>query len=294
MDLRDRHLFAHHRLHALGAVAVLWLGSVPAPAGAQQVSVQITPLRIEMKTAAGGATTQTVSLTNQDREPVRVHAAVADWYLSKDGTPQFTPVDPALPYTASPWLRINPVEVVAQPGVETTIRFTLNVPPTVAPGGYRSAIMFEFLPPGGEPAALSKGVAFRSRIATTLYVTIGAPTPAVELLDLQARVQAGQPPALVATLKNTGPVHVRTKGQVIVYGQDGQVVRRLALPDVPVLPASEREVVVALGEPDQLTPLPAGRYRMEMRVDVGLPEVLVGETTITIGPQDPSTDPSRR
>lgn len=294
MDLRDRHLFAHHRLHALFAVAILSLGSVPAPAGAQQVSVQITPLRIEMKTAAGGATTQTISLTNQDREPVRVHAAVTDWYLSKDGTPQFTPVDPASPYTASPWLRINPVEVVAQPGVETTIRFTLNVPPTVQPAGYRSAIMFEFLPPGTEPAAMSKGVAFRSRIATIIYLTIGAPTPAVEILDLQPRLQAGEPPALVATLKNTGRVHVRTKGQVIVHGPDGQIVRRLPLPDVPVLPGSEREVVVALGDPGQLTPLPPGRYRMEVRIDVGLPEVLVGETTITIGQQDPSTDPFRR
>lgn len=256
---------------------------MPAPAGGQQVSVQVTPLRIELRTAPGGTTTQIVSLTNQDRDPVRIHAAVADWYMSKDGTPQFTPVDPASPYTASPWLRINPVEVVAQPGVETTIRYTLNVPATVQPGGYRAAIMFEFLPPGTEPAAVSKGVAFRSRIATIVYVTIGTPTPAVELVDLQPRLQAGQPAAVVATLKNLGRVHVRTKGQVIVYGQDGRVVRKLALPDVPVLPGTEREVVAALGDEAQPTPLPPGQYRLEVRIDVGLPEVLVGETTITIG-----------
>ncbi len=248
--------------------------------------MQITPLRIEMKTAPGGATTQTVALTNQDREPVRVHATVADWYLSKDGTPQFQPVDPASAYTASPWLRVNPVEVVAQPGEETTVRFTLDVPATVQPGGYRSAIMFEFFPPGSEPAAMSKGVAFRPRIATIIYVTVGASAPAVELVDLQPRVQAGQPAAVVATLRNTGRVHVRTKGQVIVYGKDGAVVRRLALPDVPVLPGSERDVVVPLvdeNQPALSAPLPPGQYRLEVRVDVGLPEVLVGETTIAIG-----------
>jgi hypothetical protein len=50
-----------------------------------------------------------------------------------------------------------------------------------------------------------------------------------------------------------------------------------------VLPGSEREVVVALNDDAQPTPLPPGPYRLEIRVDVGLPEVLVGETTITIG-----------
>ena len=255
---------------------------MPAPAGAQQVSVQVTPLRVEMKTAPGGATTQTVTLANQDRMPVRVHATITDWYLSKDGTPQFTPVDPASPYTASSWLRINPVEIVALPGVETTVRFTLNVPPTVPRGGYRSAIMFEFLPPGAEPAAIPKGVAFRSRIATIIYVTIGAPVPAVDLVDLQPRLQAGQPATVVATLRNTGRVHVRTRGQLIVYGEDGRVVRKLALPDVPVLPGSDREVLIALSDEAQPAPLVPGHYRLELRVDVGLPEVLVGETTITI------------
>jgi hypothetical protein len=129
---------------------------------------------------------------------------------------------------------------------------------------------------------MPKGVAFRSRIATIIYVTIGAPTPAVELVDLQSRLQTGQPAAVVATLKNTGRVHVRTKGQLIVYGQDGRVVRRLALPDVPVLPGSERDVVVPLTDDAQPVPLPPGQYRLELRVDVGLPEVLVGDTTITI------------
>ncbi len=254
----------------------------PAPACAQQVSVEITPLRIELKTMPGGATTQTVALVNHGAEPVRIHAAVVDWYLSKDGTPQFGPPDPASAYTASPWLRVNPVEVVAQPGVEATVRYTLNVPTTAPPGGYRSGIMFEFLPPGSEPAAIAKGVAFRSRVATLIYLTVGAPERAVELLNLQPRVSAGQPAAVVATLKNTGRVHVRTRGQAIVYGQDGKAVRRLALPDVPVLPASEREVVIPLADDGQPLALAPGQYRLEVRIDVGLPEVLVGETTVTI------------
>lgn len=256
---------------------------MPALARAQQVAVEVTPLRVELKTGPGGTMTQTVRLINQDREPVRIHATIDDWFLSKDGTPQFHPAEPGAPYAAAAWLRVNPVEIVAQPGVETTVRFTVSVPTTAQPGGYRTAIMFEFLPPGNEPAVAARGVAFRSRVATLVYLIVGAPVPAIELVDWQPRPQAGRPDSVVATLRNTGHVHVRTRGQVVVYRQDGLVVRRLALPDVPVLPESERDLVVALTDEAQPAPLPPGQYRLEVRIDVGLPEVLVGETAVTIG-----------
>lgn len=255
---------------------------MPAAARAQQVSVQVTPLRVELKTAPGGATTQAVTLVNEGHDPVRVHAALSDWSLARDGTPQFAPADPASPASASAWLRVTPAEFTAQPGVETAVRFTIDVPAAALPGGYRSAIMFEFMPPGAEPALVSKGVAFRSRIATVIYVTIGTPVPSVDLVDLQPQLKDGQPAAVVATLKNTGTVHVRTRGHVTVYGPDDRVVRRLSLPDVPVLPGGVRDLVVPLSDEAQPAALAPGRYRVEVRVDVGMPEVLVGEIPLIV------------
>jgi hypothetical protein len=178
---------------------------------------------------------------------------------------------------------VNPVEVVAEPGIDTAIRFTLSTPPDAPPGGYRSAILFEFLPATATPEQMARGVAFRSRIATIIYVTVGVTAPAAELLDLQPQLQAGRPPAVVATLRNTGRVHVRTRGHAVVYDRDRHVVRRLSLPDVPVLPDGTRDVVVPLIDQAQPDPLAPGQYRVEVRIDIGMPELLVGETTITIG-----------
>jgi hypothetical protein len=125
---------------------------------------------------------------------------------------------------------------------------------------------------------------FRSRLATLVYVTVGSSTPAIELVDVEARQRNGQPPTsvVVATLKNTGHVHVRTKGQMLVYDKAGTMVRKILVPDVPVLPESEREVMIALADEGQAS-LPPGEYKVELRIDVGLPELLVGETTVTIG-----------
>jgi hypothetical protein len=266
--------------------------ALPAFAWAQ-VAVQVTPLRVELKAAApGGSYTQVVTVSNQGKDPIRVHARVDDWFLSKDGTPQFAqdvkaaagvPTATMAAYSASAWLRVNPAEQVVKAGAEAIVRFTVSVPATTREGGYRAAIMFEPGPVDADPAGPARSVQFRGRFATLVYVTVGTVKAVVDLVDIQPYQKPGQPVGVVATLKNSGRVQVRTKGQLVVYDKAGVVVRRVVVPDVPVLPESERDLTVPLAEEGQ-PPLPAGEYRLELRIDVGLAEVLVGETTLTIGP----------
>lgn len=285
MDVHNRYVHAHDYVHHQLAVAALAATLILVPlAATAQVTVEVSPLRVEVNAPTGGVPyTQAVTVTNRDKNPVRIRARVDDWYLSKDGTPQFVPADGTMPYSAASWTRVNPGEQVAQPGETVTVRFTVTTPAGTAPAGYRAAIMFEFGPPVGNAVDRGQNVMFRGRVATVVYVTIGSPKPAVEVVDVrQASTQAGRPPTAVATLKNTGRVHVRTKGQMLIYSRAGTLVRKTQLPDVPVLPESERDVIVAMVEDGQ-EPLAPGQYRVEFRIDVGLAAVLVGETTVTIG-----------
>ncbi len=284
MDVQRRHVHADHHVHHQLAVALLLAALTAVPGVARgQVSVEVAPPRVDLRTANGGTPqTQAITLTNKDKNAVRIRARVDDWYLSKDGTPQFVLADGKTAYSAAAWTRVNPSEQVAQPGETVTVRFTTTTPQGTAPGGYHAAIMFEFEPPGGDATGRGRSVMFKGRVATVVYVTVGSLKPAVELVDVR-EVDASSvgPRVVAATLKNTGRVHVRTKGQMVIYGEAGNVVRRIALPDVPVLPESERDVIVQMGESGQES-LPPGQYRVEFRIDVGLPEVLVGETTVTI------------
>ena len=52
------------------------------------------------------------------------------------------------------------------------------------------------------------------------------------------------------------------------------------MPDVPVLPESERDVAVSTG--DSPNALPPGDYRVELKIDVGQTAVIVGETTLKV------------
>jgi len=248
---------------------------------AAQVSVEVSPLRVEVSGGPGESHTQAITLTNQGPDPVRIRATIDDWHLSKDGTPQFTPAPPGTWTSAVDWIRLAPPEQVIEPGKQGVVRFTLTVPAGTQEGGYRASVMFEFGAADADPVARGRQVTLRSRVATVVYATVGQPPVAVDLTNLVVRAEAGRPPQAIATLHNTGRVHVRTKGLLTIYDQSGTVVRQVDLPSAPVLPESERDVAIPTGG-DEDPPLAAGTYRVEVKIDVGLRALLVGETVLTV------------
>ena len=277
MDLQRRQLHADARLHAFGALTLALALAVPAAA---QTSVEVTPLRLELKATPGGTTTQSITVSNTGKEAVRVRAIVSDWHLARDGAPQF--VDATDPkYSASGWMRVAPPEIVVDAGKESAVRFTLNVPAAVTPAGYRTSVLFEFSPVNASPLPRPREVAFRSRIATLIYANVGEPPAAVELTDLRTRALPDQPTQIIAVLKNAGARTVRTRGTLTLYDKTNAVIGQTTVPDVPVLPESEREVAIPAFNPDKPKP-PPGEYRVEIKIDVGLPALIVGETPLKV------------
>lgn len=280
MELQRWHVLANDHLYALRTlVAVLPLLVAAIPAAAQS-SIEVSPLRVELKAASGAMTTQAVTLSNTGKEPVRVRATISDWHLSRDGSPQFVEASDAR-YSATGWLRIAPPEQVIEPGKDGIVRFTVTIPAGTEPAGYRSSILFEFGPASGDPVVRAHDVAVKSRIGTLIYVNVGEPAAAVELTDLRTRVRPNHPTEIVAILKNTSRRTVRTRGTLTLYDKSGAAVSQSVVPDVPVLPESEREVAIPAINADKPAP-PAGEYRIEIKIDVGLPALIVGETALTV------------
>ena len=284
MELRARPLHPNRRVHphdtliVRACFALLLVCGVRAPAAAQ-VSVEVSPLRVEIQAGPGATSTQAITLNNGGKETVRVRARLSDWDLSRDGSPQFEGVPEGGPFSATAWVRVAPPEILIDPGKDGVVRFTLSVPVGTAPSGYRAGILFEFLPASGDLTRRAKEMQFRSRVATLIYVNVGEPPVTVELTDLRTRVTPEQT-ALVAVLANTSKRTVRTKGTLTVFDSTGKQVTQSSVPDVPVLPESEREVVIVAFEAAK--PLPAGDYRVEVKIDVGMPAVIVGETTLKV------------
>lgn len=269
------------RLATGGALAAAIAAVPPVSALAQgPLSVEVTPLRVELKMAPKATHTQAITLRNDSAAAVHVRVRVDDYWLSIDGTPQFKLATAGEPFSASGWIRTNPSDFTLRPGETTTVRATTTVPADTLEGGYRCGIMFEFDPPGTDPKTARKDMQFRGRVATIVYATVGAPKADVDLADLQVRPTDSPMPDVVALLANAGRAYIRTKGTLVISTMEGRRVRELPLPNVPVLPESRRELRVSTASQDP--PLPPGRYKVEIRVDVGLPALLVGETTFEV------------
>ena len=283
MDLQHGYLHTNDPLYAQRALVVVALTALLmyAPSASAQMSVEVSPLRVELTAGPGSSTTQAITVTNAGTEPVRVRSIATDWDLSRDGAPQFEGVAEGGPYSATSWIRVAPPEQVIDPGKEATVRFSLSLPAAIEPGGYRTGVLFEFGSATANPVARGRQVMFKSRIATLIYVSVGQPTMSAELTDLTVRT-VGKQTQVVATVKNSSRRYVRTRGNLILLDASGRNVRELPVPDVPLLPESEREVAITVIDPDRPAAIEPGDYRVEVRVDVGLPAVLVGETTLKV------------
>jgi P pilus assembly chaperone PapD len=81
------------------------IGALPATA---QISVEVSPLRVELQAGPGSSSTQAVTLNNSSPEAVRIRARVTDWDLSRDGAPQFEGAKESGPFSATSWVRVAP------------------------------------------------------------------------------------------------------------------------------------------------------------------------------------------
>ncbi len=87
-DIRIRQRRRFVRALAWSAAAVL---AAQGTAGAQ-VSVAVSPVRVELAVAPGQTKTDILTVQNLGARPQHVRVSVADWYLTKDGTPVFAKV----------------------------------------------------------------------------------------------------------------------------------------------------------------------------------------------------------
>lgn len=288
MDVRHRNLHANPGLHVehtltrrRAGLSLLTLAAIvaAAPPALAQRAIEASPLRVEIQVNPGGTHTQAVTITNPGIARARIRTTLADWHLTKDGAPQFETPLAGRPYAAASWVRFAPPEFTLEPSQKGIVRFTVNVPADAQPGGYRTGLLFELVPETEEKTSGSRQVIIRTRMATLIYINVGQPPPSIDMTNLEVRGTAEQT-QIVAVLKNSSRRTVRTKGTLIVSDSTGLAVAQVIVPDVPVLPESERELGIRAAE--AMKPLPAGDYKVELKLDLGMPALVVGETTLRV------------
>lgn len=218
--------------------------------------------------------TDMISIANDGTASTRLKVSIEDWTLTKDGNPTFMKVE-GNPYSCAEWIRINPVDFRISPGQTKEVRYTVSVPRGIEDGGYRAAIIFETVP-DVTPGEKMKRVFLRGRIVTVLYEVVGKPISQGHANSLKTGLKKDGID-FILSLQNTGKVHYRTKGSITVKDEKGEKAFEIEIPDVPVLPESEREIRVHYEKP-----IPKGKYSAIAVVDIGKKELIGAETVFSI------------
>lgn len=238
------------------------------------VSISVSPIRVEHFGKSGEKGTEMISVINGGSAPTRLKVSVEDWILTKEGTTSIEIPAGAL-YSCAPWIRVNPIDFRISPGQTREVRYTITIPEGTPEGGYRAAIVFETVPEV-VPGEKMGRVFVRGRIATILYAVVGKPVPQGHANSLKVEFKKDGVDFTLA-LQNTGKVHYRTKGSITASDSNGQKVFEVEIPDVPVLPQSEREINIRYDKP-----IPKGKYTALAAVDIGVPELIGAEATFTV------------
>jgi hypothetical protein len=270
------------------AVALLGLGwafashAQQAPPDAAnsgpQMTLGISPLRVELKVEPGAETSQSVKISNSGQVPTQVRVSISDWTLSETGDQRFEKPG-AEKWGCANWVRANPLEFSLPPSGTTLVRYTMKVPAEAPPGGFHCAILFETLPPPREQLAAGTGVINLLRLVTTIYATTGNPPvlAKIDRLELSAAHSPKTGLEIVTEFSNPGTTQYRVTGGIDVLDADGRSIRKFEYKSFPVLPGVSRTAVFPVDPP-----LPPGQYLLRAIVDTGGKERLAAETRVRV------------
>lgn len=209
-----------------------------------QVSLTLSPARVELSLAPGEAFSFPVILQNglPREEPLTVR--LSPFRVREDGGVEELPAGGELCRA----LQVRPTAFTVPPSGRTEVLVEGRAPE--GQGTLACLVVFTAQPRPSRQGGVQ--VALRPEIGLAVYVTLrGTEKPALRV------GVGGEGGSLPVVLENPGNVLQRVSGEALVLDGTGKEVARLRLEEVPVWPGGRRRLML---EPDK--PLPPGRYRV--------------------------------
>ncbi len=230
--------------------------------GHSAVSLGVAPPIIELSVPPGRQQVMDLRVYNQGDSRLDVRAYISAIEVGSDGAP-FPLETKQGKWSCADWITLDSRDFRLAPGDRDTVRATIRVP-RGASGGRYAVIMFEGTP------VLSAGrpweVALGTRVGTIVMETI--PRSLVRRGEIEA-IEVFRPEGdsmiFAVSFRNTGNVHLKARGSVVIQNVDGRIVDRVPL-DVgtgTVLPDGLREFKGTWANPRKMV---KGSYTGEARV----------------------------
>lgn len=207
-------------------------------------ALTIVPPSLEYSVNAGDVIPATIKLFNGSQNTETVYASTSNFTAKGEaGEPDFDLN--AVPTDIATWIDYPQGPLTIAPNDNLRIPITIRVPKNAEPGGHYAAVFF-----GNDPAKTNKDggqVAIRSLLGSLVIVRVtGDVREAATVSEFKTENDKttvdSLPANFILKIKNSGNVHVRPQGTVVIKNMFGGETARIAINEVngAVLPNSIR------------------------------------------------------
>lgn len=260
---------------------VVLMGTLRALTEDGTVTLGISPQILELSVNPGESQTSTFRLTNGSSQAIEVKTTAKNFTpRGEEGAIDLT--EDNTTFSLASWMTTTPASTALGPATTKDFTVTINVPSDAEPGSHFGSIVFSTIPPktgGGSGARVSEEIApvILVKVAGDIKESaeIASFKPGQSLYSLENNVD------LKSRIKNTGNVHFKPNGKIIIKNMFGNEVASLGLDKRNVLPDSIREITTNW-KPGRFA---VGIYHATLTMVTGDDnKITTAETTIVIFP----------
>lgn len=217
--------------------------AIPGVVKAQNsAGISISPLTFEITANPGEKITNVVRIFNNGEGPMSVSMDVEDFSAAGERGQVALGTRENHTYSLARWVTVEPKEFVLEAKAFKVVEFTIELPANAEPGGHYGSI----LATTGSAGNTSGGAVVAQKIGALLLLQVPGDVKeglTVTSLSAPAFSEYG-PVTLSARFENSGSVHLKPRGFILIKNMLGREVARLDVPQSNVLPMSARVIDV--------------------------------------------------
>src|SRR3989339_538662 len=214
----------------------------PSLTHAQEVSLVVSPPRIDITANPGETIQKTIKITNDsaDRELI-LQARTFDFIVQDNlGTPIRVTETASGRYLASPWLTLERSELVIPPKSTTQLVAIITIPQDALPGGHYAGVFFEPVTNRGGKNTVSYTT---TQVGSLFGITIAGDIKYDALVkSFQTKLNFNEfgPIDFTAELENQSDTHIRPTTKIVIHDMLGRQLTELPLDEVNIFPYTSR------------------------------------------------------
>lgn len=192
----------------------------------------ISPVTNEVNAAPGDVYTGKIKVTNIGASVTEVTVSVKDFGAQDEsGQPAVLTDDETTSYSMKSWVKLTSEKFELASKEAKDINYSITVPTTAEPGGHYGMIMFA---PSAKSDSSTSGsqVTVGAQIGSMILLNVSgdATTSAqVEEFSIAKKLYSYNPADFTTRILNTGTVHVKPEGSVVVSNTFGREVAKLTI-----------------------------------------------------------------